>query len=124
MGIKGAEEARSETVRRSLKEWYSSVARTRLQPGGAIVIIQTRWHEDELAGWLLNEHGGEGWHVLSMPAITETDEPFRKAGVALTLSRLFILWTGFLRLDGNLRGQEHICAVHFVVRSRDLVADG
>src|SRR5580704_6040548 len=59
--IKGAEEARSETVRRSLKEWYSSVARTRLQPGGAIVIIQTRWHEDDLAGWLLNEHGGEGW---------------------------------------------------------------
>jgi hypothetical protein len=85
--IKGAEEARSETVRRSLKEWYSSVARTRLQPGGAIVIIQTRWHEDDLAGWLLNEHGGEGWDVLSMPAIAETDEPFRKAGEALWPSK-------------------------------------
>jgi predicted phage terminase large subunit-like protein len=81
--IKGAEEARSETVRRSLKEWYSSVARTRLQPGGAIVIIQTRWHEDDLAGWLLNEHGGEGWDVLSLPAIAEMDEPFRKEGAAL-----------------------------------------
>ena len=81
--IKGAEEARSETVRRSLKEWYSSVARTRLQPGGAIIIIQTRWHEDDLAGWLLNEQGGEGWDVLSLPAIAETDEPYRKAGGAL-----------------------------------------
>jgi predicted phage terminase large subunit-like protein len=85
--IKGAEEARSETVKRSLKEWYSSVARTRLQPGGAIVLIQTRWHEDDLAGWLLSEHGGEGWDVLSLPAIAETDEPFRKAGEALWPSK-------------------------------------
>jgi len=85
--IKGAEEARSETVRRSLKEWYASVARTRLQPGGAIIVVLTRWHEDDLAGWLLNEHGGEGWDVLCMPAIAETDEPFRNAGEALWPSK-------------------------------------
>ena len=81
--LKDAEEARSETVRRTLKEWYGSVARTRLQPGGAIVLIQTRWHEDDLAGWLLTEHQGEGWHVLSLPAVAEVDEPFRHAGEAL-----------------------------------------
>jgi len=72
--IKGMEEAESAVQRQNLKDWYSSVARTRLQPGGAIVIIQTRWHEDDLAGWLLAEHGHEGWEVLSLPAISEQDE--------------------------------------------------
>ena len=47
--LKDAEEARSEVTRRNLHEWYSSVAYTRLQPGGAIVLISTRWHEDDLA---------------------------------------------------------------------------
>jgi predicted phage terminase large subunit-like protein len=81
--LKDAEEARSETIRRSLHEWYSSVAYTRLQPGAAIVLIQTRWHMDDLAGRLLRENASEGWEVLSLPAIAETDESFRKAGEAL-----------------------------------------
>ena len=48
--LKDQEEARSEVIRRALHEWYSAVAYTRLQPGGAIVLISTRWHEDDLAG--------------------------------------------------------------------------
>ena len=81
--IKDREEANSETVRRSLHEWYAFVAYTRLMPGGAIIIIQTRWHEDDLAGWLLREHAHENWDVLSLPAIAEQDEGFRKEGEAL-----------------------------------------
>jgi predicted phage terminase large subunit-like protein len=81
--IKGFEEANSETVRKALHEWYASVAYTRLMPGGAIIIIQTRWHEDDLAGWLLREHSSENWDVLSLPAIAEQDEGFRKEGEAL-----------------------------------------
>lgn len=73
--IKGSEDADSETQRRKLKEWYASVAYTRLMPGGAVVIIQTRWHQDDLAGWLLREHAHEGWEVLSLPALTEDDRP-------------------------------------------------
>lgn len=69
--IKGRAEADSETVRRQLKDWYASVAYTRLMPGGAIVIIQTRWHEDDLAGWILREHAAEGWDVLSLPALDD-----------------------------------------------------
>ena len=69
--IKGREDAESETQRQKLKDWYTAVARTRLMPGGAIVVIQTRWHEDDLAGWLLREHQHEGWEVLSLPAIAE-----------------------------------------------------
>jgi predicted phage terminase large subunit-like protein len=81
--IKGVEEARSEVNRRSTHEWYLSVARTRLQPGGAIVLISTRWHEDDLAGRLLLEDRGENWQVLSQPAIAEVDDSFRRAGEAL-----------------------------------------
>jgi len=81
--IKDREEANSETVRKALHEWYASVAYTRLMPGGAIIIIQTRWHEDDLAGWLLREHASENWDVLRLPAIAEQDEGFRKEGEAL-----------------------------------------
>jgi predicted phage terminase large subunit-like protein len=81
--IKDFEEATSEKVRKALHEWYASVAYTRLMPGGAIIIIQTRWHEDDLAGWLLREHANENWDVLCLPAIAEQDEGFRKEGEAL-----------------------------------------
>ena len=73
--IKGREDAESETMRHRLKDWYTSVARTRLMPGGSIVIIQTRWHEDDLAGWLLREHAHEKWEVLNLPALAEPDDP-------------------------------------------------
>lgn len=73
--IKGREDAESETQRRKLKEWYQSVARTRLMPNGAIVVIQTRWHEDDLAGWLLSAHSHEKWEVINLPAISEEGKP-------------------------------------------------
>jgi predicted phage terminase large subunit-like protein len=81
--LKDHEEASSETIRRSLHEWYRSVAYTRLMPGGRIVLIQTRWHEDDLAGRLLREQKREGWELLSMPAIAESDDAFRKEGEPL-----------------------------------------
>ena len=65
------EAAQSETQRDNLWEWYRQVLRTRLEPGGAIVLIQTRWHEDDLAGRLIRaeeEEGGERWHVVNLPA--------------------------------------------------------
>lgn len=80
--IKDAEEARSEMTRRTLHEWYSSVAYTRLQPGAAVILACTRWHEDDLAGRLLREDP-KGWVVLSLPAIAEVDESFRRAGEPL-----------------------------------------
>lgn len=67
--IKNREEADSETIRRRTQNWYTSTAYTRLMPGGRVVVIQTRWHEDDLAGWLLKEHAHENWDVLDLPAI-------------------------------------------------------
>jgi hypothetical protein len=81
--LKDNEEAHSETIRKALHEWFASVGYTRLIRGGAIVLIQTRWHEDDLAGRLLREQRGENWKVLSLPAIAEQDESFRKEGEVL-----------------------------------------
>lgn len=69
--VKNREDAESEIIRKKTKDWYTSTAYTRLMPGGRIVIIQTRWHEDDLAGWLQAEHDHEGWVVLNLPAIDE-----------------------------------------------------
>ena len=80
--LKDAEEVRSEVTRRGLFEWYASVAFTRLQPGGAVVLISTRWHEDDLAGRLLRQDP-KSWVVLSLPAIAEVDETFRRVSDAL-----------------------------------------
>src|SRR5208282_792406 len=82
--VKSAEDARSDNFRAGLKEWYQSTAYTRLAPGAAIILIATRWHEDDLSGWLLKEHAEENWTVLSFPAIAERDEPGgRREGEAL-----------------------------------------
>jgi predicted phage terminase large subunit-like protein len=78
--LKDWEEARSEAVRRELHSWYSMVVYTRRHPDTAIVLVQTRWHFDDLAGWLLREHPEEKWDVLSLPAIAEVDEGWRKPG--------------------------------------------
>lgn len=67
--VKNREDADSETIRKKTREWYTSTAYTRLMKDGRVVVIQTRWHENDLSGWLLAEHQHEGWDVLSLPAI-------------------------------------------------------
>jgi predicted phage terminase large subunit-like protein len=87
--IKSRAEAESETVRHGLKVWYSGTLRTRLEPGGAIVLIMTRWHEDDLAGWLLEQAKigeGEDWTVINLPALAETKDA-RGAAVEDPLGR-------------------------------------
>ena len=60
-------------MRETVWKWYTSTLRTRLMPGGAIVLVLTRWHEDDLAGRLLaaQETGGEQWEVVNLPAISD-----------------------------------------------------
>jgi predicted phage terminase large subunit-like protein len=83
---KGAEEASSEVYRQRAWDWYRAVAYTRLAPTGAIILITTRWREDDLAGRILanpNEDG-EAWTGVSLPAIAEGGDPLgRQPGEAL-----------------------------------------
>ena len=69
--VKDRAEAESETVREGVWNWYVSTACTRLMPGGAVILTMTRWHEDDLAGRLLEaaKTGGDQWEILRMPAI-------------------------------------------------------
>lgn len=78
---KNREEAESQTMRERVWDWFRSTAYTRLEKNGAVVIIMTRWHEDDLVGRCLAT--GEPWRVLSLPAIAEEDEVQRKRGEAL-----------------------------------------
>ncbi|MEP7077021.1 MAG: phage terminase large subunit [Acidobacteriota bacterium] len=71
--VKWRAEAESETYRDNIYDWFTDDLYTRLEPRGAIILIQTRWHEDDLAGRLLKEmrEGGEQWDVIDLPAIAE-----------------------------------------------------
>ena len=69
--IKGREDADSDAMRSNLIDWYRSTAYSRLMPGGSIILIQTRWHEDDLAGWILRETSHEPWEVVELPAVLD-----------------------------------------------------
>ena len=72
--VKDRMEAESPRLREAVRDWWRSVWLTRAEPDAALVVIQTRWHEDDLAGWLLSQEGGEsteGWHIVNLPAIAE-----------------------------------------------------
>jgi len=87
---KGPEDANSAAQRQKLIEWFQSVWLTRAEPaplgpapkrqsrsgpaGAAQVVVLTRWHQDDLIGWLLEQEAGaapQHWQVLNLPAIAE-----------------------------------------------------
>ena len=80
--VKNREDAESQNNRDSSWDWYTSTAYTRLAPGGGILVILTRWHDDDLAGRLLkaSSEGGDEWEVVRYPAIAEEQEEFRDEG--------------------------------------------
>jgi predicted phage terminase large subunit-like protein len=80
--FKNQEDADSKNYRDKVWDWYQSTLYTRIEKGGRIVVILTRWHEDDLAGRLLNADR-DGWQVVSFPAIAEEDELFRTVGEPL-----------------------------------------
>ena len=83
--VKDRAEAESPVQRDNVWEWYRSVAFPRLMPGGAVVLTMTRWHEDDLAGRILNQEaeGGEKWEKLILPAIDENETPLWPAAYPL-----------------------------------------
>lgn len=89
--IKDRMSADSPTIRKNIWDWYTSTLYTRLSPGGGVIIMLTRWHEDDIVGRLLeaqNTGNGDQWTVINFPAIAEADEYFdgqlvRHAGDAL-----------------------------------------
>ena len=75
--VKDALEAYSATYRERVWEWYTSVLLTRLHNHSRQLFIMTRWHEDDLAGRIL-EREADKWHILSIPAIREREDDGNK----------------------------------------------
>jgi predicted phage terminase large subunit-like protein len=90
--VKNNEEANSAVDRDKKWDWWRTTAQSRLEPGGVVIVIQTRWHEDDLAGRLLREEGrvedGGRWTLLNLPALAEPDDQIgRVPGEALCPER-------------------------------------
>jgi hypothetical protein len=80
--IKGRADAESAVIREKVWDWYRGDLRPRLMPDAAIVLVQTRWHPDDLAGRLIDamHSGGEQWEIVSLPALaTSPEDPLGRA---------------------------------------------
>lgn len=100
-GIKGIQEADSLSNREAVWAWWTGTARTRLGPNSIVILIGTRWHEDDLSGRLIAADAAlppelREWVVLNLPAISEFPDPERgippdalgrEPGVALPSTR-------------------------------------
>lgn len=89
--VKSRKQAESITYRENTWDWFNDDLYTRLEPGGQIILIQTRWHEDDLAGRLqkeMLEEEGEQWEIVSLPALAKENDPLgREVGEALCPER-------------------------------------
>ena len=113
-------EALSPTFRQNTIDWYDSTLSTRKQPKANIILIQTRWHEDDLTGYLLREQP-DVWEHIRLPALAEEDDWLgREVGESLCPERWSIealeetkkdmpalMWAGLYQqrpapLDGNI----------------------
>lgn len=70
--LKDQKEADSETIRQTCKDFWQTTASSRLSENTVVVVVMTRWHEDDLAGWLMTEHARDFRHI-NIPAQAEHD---------------------------------------------------
>ena len=86
--VRNRREAESEAFRDIIYEAYTDDFQTRLEPGGIMWLIMTRWHEDDLAGRILASEEGGDWAVVHLPALADDDDPLGRApGEALCPDR-------------------------------------
>lgn len=92
--IKDRKEADSELQRDTVWDWWTDAASARLAPGAPVVVILTRWHQDDLAGRLIERDPEAGWKVINIPAqadhrpeLGETDLLGREPGEFMISAR-------------------------------------
>ena len=116
--IKNAQEADSAEVRETLWSWYGSTAYTRLAPGGGVLVIQTWWHDDDLAGRLQLAMAGDPdadqFEVVKYPAIAEDDEYIELATDAI-VQGVDVTLTTPEQVAVSLSGS---CATHRLLRRK------
>jgi len=101
--IKDAMEANSQRVRQNIWDWYTAAFQSRLEKDGAMIVIQTRWHEDDLTGRLLDGKGD--WEYIKLEAIKETHQDFdpREMGDALWPEKFDIQRYKDIKIDAGSR---------------------
>lgn len=86
--VKSRREAESPAYREAVWEWYTDDLFTRREPGAQLLLIQTRWHADDLAGRILQSEDAGNWTVINLPALAEDGDPLgRSPGEALCPAR-------------------------------------
>jgi predicted phage terminase large subunit-like protein len=81
--VKSRQEAESEVYRDKVWDWFTDDLYTRREPGGVIIVVMTRWHQDDLVGRLLKNEPDK-WKRIRLPALAEDNDPLgRKVGEAL-----------------------------------------
>lgn len=72
---KDVQSAESEADRKQVLDFYTGVAYNRLSPDGRILIIQTRWVENDLTGYVIEQqkHGGDDWTIIRIPAVEDPE---------------------------------------------------
>lgn len=85
---KNYDEAHSSVYQRKIINWFNATFYPRLEPNASIVLIMTRWHENDLTGYLINEHSDD-WIVIRLPALAEDENDLldREIGEALCPER-------------------------------------
>jgi predicted phage terminase large subunit-like protein len=84
--VRSRDEAESASYRDRVWDWFTDDLWTRREPGAAMVLIMTRWHEADLAGRILASEDGPNWTVVNLPALAEENDPLvppRQPGAAL-----------------------------------------
>lgn len=99
--VKNAEEAFSPVLRQKAWDWWQSTVRTRVEPGGSIIVMATRWHRDDLLGRILaNATDKTPWREIRIPAIAEENDAIGRAvGEPLWPSRYDAEALDQIRLD-------------------------
>lgn len=86
--VKSRAEAESASYQKAVWDWYNNDLYTRLEPGGALILIMTRWNLLDLAGRILDSDNASNWTVISLPAIAMPNDPLgRQVGEALCPDR-------------------------------------
>ena len=84
---KNSKEAGSPVYQAAIIDWWDTTFMTRLEPGASVVLIMTRWHENDLGGHLLRTQPDD-WTVVNLPALAEPGDPLgRDEGEALCPER-------------------------------------
>jgi len=127
--VKNWEEAQSPVFRKRAIDWFNSTLYTRAEPGASIIVIMTRWHQGDLAGFLLDKHTDD-WEEIRLPAFAEEGDPMgRKPGEALCPERYTqtdlqkikngvgsIMWAGMFQQRPTQAGGELFKAEHLITK--------